>query len=167
MSRISGNVYVDGNFSSKSRAYPAGSITNVAWSQNDGDELATSKQVHRVSKSYGQDSGAAAITKTKLIHTAQYSGNVSGLTISVSTAPTSSDTATFDLQKSTAGGVFATVLTGTVAFSSSDSDRSGKTGTISGTGAYVADDIFQAVVVIAGTTTDGFDVSAVFDEQPN
>jgi hypothetical protein len=78
-------------------------------------------------------------------------------------------TVTVDLQKSTSGGAFATVLSSTIGFTNASVLRTPVSGTINSP-AYSALDEFRVVVSVAGSASaqaTGLIVRAVFSEMPS
>ena len=78
-------------------------------------------------------------------------------------------TVTVDLQKSTAGGAFSTVLSSTIGFTNASVLRTPVSGTINSP-AYSALDEFRVVVSVAGSASaqaTGLIVRAVFSEMPS
>ena len=113
---------------------------------------------------------ASAVTAiTKLLHISAVTGTVMGLKAAVMTAATGADrTVTVDLQKSTGGAAFATVLTTAVILNNASVARVAQNAVVNATLiSLVAGDILQVVVTVAGSANDqakGLVISAVIDE---
>jgi hypothetical protein len=144
---------------------PAGSITNTELATNAA--IAASKAVHHFAKHYGQDNGADVASKTHLLHAAKTAGVLAAVEVAVSTAPTGGDKKfTVDVQKSTGGGAFATMLSAVVTIDSGKSNFSVTAGTISGA-SYAAGDILEVIVTASGSTGSqgqGLSVDAYLQE---
>ncbi len=127
-----------------------------------------SNVIHHFGKDHRQASGSDVASKTELVHVASYAGTINGFKVGISVAPTGGDKQyTVDLQKSTGGGAFASILSAVVTIDSGKSDRSVTAGTISSP-TYAAGDIFQVVVTASGTTGSqgqGVVCEAFFQEQ--
>lgn len=77
-------------------------------------------------------------------------------------------TVNVDLQKSTGGGAFATILSATIQFTSADTIRTVKAGSLSST-SLVAGDLLQIVVTVAGAAgnqAQGLTVMVDIQEAP-
>lgn len=145
-----GDLHVRGTMSCVSFSPPAGSIPKAAIPAAAGIEA--SKLVRHQSidvELCAPGSNIAAITK--LIHIARAAGTLMSFEVAITGAMTGDRTVTIDLQRSTAGGAFATVLTATLGLSSSTVVRTATAATILTTA--VADgDIYQIVVTVGGST---------------
>lgn len=161
-SLIQGDVHVRGTVTANAITIPTGSITDASIAGGAG--IAASKLEHQFPVRYQTVAGAAVATATHPVHVVQgATGTVVGLRVASVTAPTSSDTVVVDLQKSTGGGAFASVLTGTVTLDSSSVNRTAYSGTIASP-SLVAGDILQVVVTVSGTTCQGLVVVATLAE---
>lgn len=147
---IPGDLQVKGRGSFGTITLP----TSVVSNSNVASDAAidASKLVHMVNvctELYGPSTTVAALTKECYI--AKGIGSLSSVRAAINgTIATGADrTVTVDLQKSTAGGAFATVLSGTVGFTNGSSLRTLSTGTIS-SATYAAGDLFRWVVTVAG-----------------
>lgn len=143
------DMYCKGTGRFNDLAYPAGSITNTAVAASA--EIEATKLVHMVNpcvELYGPATTVAALTK--LAYVAKGDGTLSVARAFVITpANDVSRTVTVALQKSTGGGAFATVFSGDIQFTNASTARTLVSGTFSST-AYVAGDLFQWVVTVAG-----------------
>lgn len=91
----------------------------------------------------------AATTKTLLI-VKGLTGTVMGFEAVIQTTATGADrTVTVDLQKSTGGAAFATILSSTIGFNNTSSPRIKSSGVIS-TSSVIAGDVLRAVVTVVG-----------------
>ncbi len=127
-----------------------------------------SNVIHHFGKDHRQASGSDVASKTELIHVASYAGVLNGFKVGIDVSPTGGDKQfTVDLQKSTGGGAFASVLSAVVTIDSGKADRSVTLGTIAAA-SYAAGDIFRVVVTASGTTGSqgqGVNCEAFFQEQ--
>jgi hypothetical protein len=112
-----------------------------------------------------QASGAAVAAANTIVHVAEYAGTIEDFSVGIDTAPTTTDTVTIDLKKSTGGGAWATVLSSTIQFTSSDSDRSVKSGTLSTT-TFAADDMLRVEVTVSGSSAQGIMPRVYLHENP-
>lgn len=161
LSTINSNLHVNGGISCDTFNPPSGSINDDAIEA--GANIEASKVCHRVYRGYAQLAGTATVTATAGLHIAETAGTVIGFHVYCTTHPTTTDTITAMLQKSTGAGAFANALTGVVTLDSSSVDRTVYSGTLSGT-SYVAGDIFQVVVTATGTSGQGFVCELVVEE---
>jgi len=72
-----------------------------------------------------------------------------------------------DLQKSTGGGAFATILTGTITLDSANTIRVAEAGTLTAGAACVVGDILRVVITVggsSGTNPQGLVVRVVMRE---
>lgn len=129
--------------------YPAGSITNAAVSASA--EIDATKLVHMVNVGTELFGPATTVTAlTKLAYVAKGDGTLSvARGFVITPANDVSRTVTVTLQKSTGGGAFATVFSADIGFTNGSTARTLVSGTFSST-SYVAGDIFQWVVAVAG-----------------
>lgn len=136
-------------------------------------EAAAGIQATKVERQFNvydeQTPGSAVVAKTKLAHIAKAAGSVVGIDAVTTTVATGGDrTVTIDLQKSTAGGAFATVLSAVVTLNNSSVVRTVYSGVIS-SAAFVAGDIFQIVTAVAGAAgaqAAGLQVTVTLREDP-
>lgn len=147
---------------------PDGTITAQMIAANAGVE--STKLIHRFSESielFGPSTTIAALTK--LLRIARRGGSLVSLQAATSVQATGDRSVTVDLQKSTGGGAFASVLSSPLSIPQATAVRTAVTGTIS-TPSFVAGDIFQLVVALGGTTgsyPQGLIASCDVDQHPN
>lgn len=132
---------------------PSSSVSNTnIVAGSSGNRITADKVVHQQVKSgelYGPTTTIAALTKDG-VHRAYGSGTLVEFAAWIQVAADdASRTVTVDLQKSTSGGAYATVLSSTIGFTNASTVRVALTGTISST-SYVAGDTFRVVVSVAG-----------------
>ena len=163
------NVHVRGTLSCEDFNPPSGSIDNDAIEA--AAAIDATKVVHQQNievELYGPTTTVAALTK--LLHTAYAAGTIVAFKAYVITPATGADrTVTVDLQKSTSGGAFATVLSAGAAFNNASSARTLASGTLSSS-TYVANSLFQVVVAVAGAAGNqalGLHCTLVVRENPS
>lgn len=151
--------FVRGSLGATTFNLSAGCVTDAAVAASAG--IQATKLEHQFPLRYQTAAGSAVATATHPIHIVRgATGEIVSLDVSCTTAPTSSDTVAVDLQKSTGGGAFATVLSAAVTLSSSSTSRVVYSGTVN-TAGLVDGDILQVVVTVSGTTGQGL-VAVVF-----
>jgi len=146
---LQGDYLITGNLSANSMSLPSGGVkdTNVA----SGAAIAASKLIHEVTSKYQQNSNAAVVNDN------QYAHIVNGATCTlayvkaaVDTVATGADrTVNIDLQRSTGGAAFATVLSSTILFNNASTARTVVSGAIN-TATLAQGDILKWVVTVAG-----------------
>jgi len=132
---------------------PASTVTNAAVAS--GAAIDASKLLHMVNVPTQLFAPATTVTAlTQDCYIAKGIGTLTSVRAAINGAiATGADrTVTVDLQKSTAGGAFATVLSGTVGFTNASVLRTLSTGTIS-SATYAAGDLFRWVVTVAGSAS--------------
>lgn len=134
-----------------------------------GANVETSKLVHRHSLNYNQASGASVATATVPVFIARGTTiTIRAIEAAILVAAAGAATVTVDLQKSTGGGAFASVLSSTIDFDSASVVRTVTAGTLSATSATDGD-ILQLVVTATaggGTLPQGLIVTLTLDETP-
>jgi hypothetical protein len=165
-SRIEGDVYVNGTLTPRVLSIPALTLVNAGVAA--AAEISASKLQHRHAVQYRQSAGADVVTQTQEVYVVYgATGTVVAVDTSCSTAPTGGDKAfTVDVQKSTGGGAFATILSSTVSWSSSHTSRTIRSGTIN-SASLVADDILRVIITASGSTGSqgqGLVVNILLDE---
>lgn len=131
--------------------------------------LPAAKLVTRFAKDHRQVTGTAVTAKTEHVHIAKYVGIVKSVEASIDAAITGDNTVVIDVKKSTGGAAFATILSSTLTINSSTAVRTATAATIDATkDDYVAGDIFEVIVTVAGTGTQaqGLNVTIFFEENP-
>jgi hypothetical protein len=165
---IQGGMIVYGSLSASAIEYPALSVKNSHVSETAGDRLTAAKVVHQFPVSYYQADGAAVAAQTATLHIAKAAGTLVGIqAVITGVVPTTTDTVTIDFQKSTAGGAFATMLTGTIVLDIASVIRVPESGTPIATPTYAAGDVLRIVVTVSGTSGQGLGVTAFVQENPS
>jgi hypothetical protein len=164
---IANDLHVAGALTARAMTLPSGTVTDnsvAAGAGIDSTKLETRPKI--TTELFAQGTTVAAVTKW--LHIVRgATGTIKNIGAMIAAAITGDNTVTIDLKKSTGGGAFATVLTGTFGFSSASAVRTLVNGTIS-SAALVAGDILQVVVTVAGTGTQaqGLTVSLQIEEDP-
>jgi hypothetical protein len=136
---------------------PPGFLTDQHVAAGAGVQAA--KLIHQEPREYAQSPGAAGsgtaiVADTKDIYVARNAGQVVGVQAAITGAlPSGNYTVNVDLQRSTGGGAFASILSATIAFSSSSTLRSAVAGVLAvSPQSYNAGDILRVVVTVAGSS---------------
>lgn len=170
--RIPGNLHVAGQLSSQTQSYPAGSITDAAIAAGATGAYITRTKVHHQQnigvELYGPTTTVAALTKW--LHIVRgAAATIVAFEAAIAVVATGADrTITVDLQKSTGGGAFATVLSATCGFTNGSTVRVPVAGTIS-SASLVDGDILQTVVTVAGAAgaqATGLTIGLTLAEEP-
>ncbi len=166
--RVEQDLYVSGNLSAQTVTLPASSVTNAAIIA--AAAIDATKVVQQFCSEYAQAPGSDIATATLDAHIAYAAGTLVSVQAAVTgLAATGDRSATIDLQRSTAGGAFATVLSAPITLSIADTIRVPDTATIS-SAAYVAGDLFRWVITqvagSSGTRPQGLIARALFRESP-
>lgn len=115
-----------------------------------GANIQATKLEHLNPLTYQQSPGSAVVAATQLLKIIRAPGTISAIDVITTTAATGADrTVTVDLQKSTGGGAFATVLSAVVTLNNTSVAKTVYSGSIS-SASVVAGDILQLVVAVAG-----------------
>jgi len=166
-SRHEGDHVYEGEVSANSLVSGTASLTNSMFSAAVGNRLDQDKAIHQFPVGCKQANGAAVATRTEHLHTARGSGEfIEVHVVTTGVAPTTTDTVTVDIQKSTSGGAFATVLTAPVVIDNTNTVRVTEDYSSFSSTTYVAGDIIIAVVTVSGTSAQGLGVTLVLAEQP-
>jgi hypothetical protein len=167
VSRLEGDTFVNGQLSCTSFQPPAGSIPKAAIPSNAGIEAnKTVRHQAADEELFGPTTTITALTKWLHIIRGANATAVA-FQAAITTAATGGDrTVSVDLQKSSGGGAFATILTAPIAITNGTAIRTAVSGTIS-SAAMVAGDIVQIVVTVAGAAGNqalGLLASFTFEE---
>lgn len=135
------------------------------------DPLATSKAIHRYREHYSQATGTAVVALTnQIMCVAKGTGTIKTFQAAIIGAiATGADrTVTIDLQKSTALGAFATVLSSTIVFNNASTLRVVSSGSFSDTTLANGDFLYITVAVAgaAGNQAQGLAICLEWDENP-
>ena len=165
------DYHVAGALSAASFTPPASCITDNAVAANAG--VQATKLIHQnpgvpdCLELFGPTTTVTALTKT--LGMAHASGTLVAFGAWIEVVASGADrTITVDLQKSTGGGAYATVLSATAGFTNGSTVRSLVSGTLSST-SYVAGDIFRIVVTVAGAAgaqATGLSAKLIVRESP-
>ena len=164
---VNNDLHVNGALSCKSFNAPPGSITND--DIEAAAEIDATKVVHQFVIPYAQAGGTAVVAATLPVHVCRTSGEVVAVEAAVLTKATGNDrTVNVDVQKSTSGGAFATILTAALEFDDASTDRVAVAGTVLSP-ELVDGDLLQIVVTVAGSNlaqAQGLIVSVTLREWP-
>lgn len=159
--RVLGAIYADNIYSQ------GASITSDMFSSSTSSRLAVEKAIHRQKLRYTQNNGAAVAAATSVQYIARGAGSLVQLKAAITgVISTGGDSVTVDVQKSTAGGAFATVLSAVMTFNSASTLRTVTNATPTTT-AFIAGDLIAIVVAVSGTSTQGLVVDVEIDENPS
>ena len=148
---------------------PASCVTNAAVAAAAG--IAATKLVHQFSLDYAQAPGSDIATATLDLHIAQATGEIVAFEAAITGVVATGDrSVTVDLQKSTGGGAFATVLSAAITLDSGNALRVLEAGTVSTT-TFADGDLLRVVVTqVAGSTgtrPQGLAVTVTVRENPS
>lgn len=164
---IDGNTHVNGEFSAKTMSLSAGSVGNAEVKASAA--IDATKLIHQIPLDYQQAPGSNIAAATLDRHIALAAGNIVAIRAAITGVAAGGDReAIVDLQKSTGGGAFATVLTAPITLDDTAVLRTAIAGVISSAN-YVAGDILRFVITVAGasgTQPQGLVVTVWLREQP-
>lgn len=163
MGTLNEDIFVNGNLSSSSFTPPSGSISNTAIAGNA--QIDATKVVHQFPLFFSVKNGTAVTTTTELIHIARAAGTVVAIEVATPTPPTSSDTVVIDLEKGSAAGAFASILTSPHTLNSSSVAKTVYSPTVS-SAAYVDNNLFQVKLTVSGSSCQGIIVTVWLRENP-
>jgi hypothetical protein len=164
---INNDLHINGTLSCKAFNSPPGSITDDDIEGAAG--IDATKVVHQFPLFVSQAPGTAVVAATTHLHILRATGTVVAIEAMTPTPATGADrTVSIDLQKSTAGGAFATILTAPIALNNATTARTAVTGTLAND-AVVDGDILELVVTVAGALANqaqGLLVTVTLRENP-
>ena len=166
---VNNDLVVNGTINCQKINLPASTILDAAVSA--GAAIQATKLIHRNSYDYQLFGPTTTVTAlTQWLHTVKGATAtlIDVLAMSAVQATGADRTVDVDIQKSTGGGAFATVLTATIHFTNGTAIRTAVAGAFSST-SLVAGDIIQAVVTVAGAAgaqQQGLMVTLRIDETP-
>lgn len=168
--RIEGErIYTDAVQFLTAPSLPAGSIDNAGIEAAAG--IAASKVVHQFPLRHTQLDGADVVAATELVHIARGAGELLGVSVVCDAVPDGGDkSVSVDVQKSTGGAAFATMLDATIDVDSGETDLTPIDGVVVSSNTYAADDVLAFVVTVAGSTgtqAQGLCVTAWVRENPD
>jgi hypothetical protein len=166
MSRVQGDVFFNGTLSAKAMTLSAGCVDNNAVKGAAAIDATKVQHQHRIP--YSQ-ANVTAVTETRVIYRCYgATGTIVEFAAGSIAIAAGAATVTFDLQKSTGGGAFATVLTAVVTLNASSVARVAQLATIL-TNTLVAGDVLQLVVTATasgGTIPTGIFSMLTVNENP-
>ncbi len=168
LTTMNADLHINGALSSKTFNAPDVSIANAAISATAA--IAATK----VESSFGvtaelAESSTNVAAVTKLVHIVRgVTGEIVGFEVAIMAAMTTDRTLTVDLQKSTAGGAFATVLSSAISLTDATVVRTATAGTINSAD-LVDGDILEMIVALggsSGTFAQGLVGTVILREDP-
>jgi hypothetical protein len=165
-STVPGDLIVGGNLSANGMTIPAGAVADSQVAANA--KIASSKTIAQKTISPQLNGPTTTVTtQTQWISSLKgATGTLIDINAFIAVAAAGAATVTIDLQKSTGGGAFATVLSSTISINNATVVRTAVPGTITSPN-VVAGDIFQLVVTATaggGTLPQGLMVTLRYDE---
>ena len=143
-----------------------GTVDNAA--VKDSANLSQTKLQHRAHRTYHQVGGADVVAFDNILYRAYKHATVLEITATPDVVPAGgTKTLTIDVKKSTAGGAWGTILSGTTEINSSSVARTPLELSLSGSPSLLAGDILKVVGTLAGsggTNVQGVLVEAVLAE---
>lgn len=161
---IYSDTFIAGSLSARAFTAPSGSITDDSIQGNAGIQASKLQQQHAIR--YSQKAGTAVVSETTVIHLARAAGDVIAVEALCVTPPTSSDTITIDLQDSTGGGAYATILTAPLVLNSSTVARTIVSASVA-TAAYADNDSLELIITASGTSCQGLAIVVTVTEAAN
>ena len=148
-----------------------GTITDVMVAAGAG--LSASKLQQQYPLGVSQGSTGAVVARADIVHIARGAGSLVAVEAVVDTVADSTGlSVTVDIQKAAAGSTsWATMLSATAVFASTDADRTPKSATVGSTSisTYADGNMLRQVVTVAGSTgvqAQGLGVTAIVREAP-
>lgn len=149
-SYIQGDLYVAGTISGKQNIPSTGAVTDASVIAAAGIAATKVQQQHQ--PRYDQPVASTVVADGRMIHQVYgLTGTLAAFQALVATAPIGAKTISVDLQKSTGGGAFATILTSPISITSATAALTAVTAAIANA-SLVAGDILQVVVTVAGAS---------------
>ena len=165
--RLVMDLHIAGRLSADTLTLPAGAVTSEKITGPiDAEKLGTRYHLEDF-----QVPGTPIVAKTKDLRIMRASGAVLDIdaVLTGALADDASRHVTIDLQKSTGGGAFATMLTGVIDLTMSATLRVATGGTLAST-ALAAGDVLRAVTAVSGGSgnqAQGLQITVTVSENPN
>jgi len=151
---LQSDLHIVGRMTCQTATLPSSCVSNSNVASDAA--IASTKVVHRKQAGYSTAAASDPATITVPLMIARYAGSIDSFDVGpMSQAGTGDRSVAVDLQKSTGGGAFATVLSGAITINASDAIRSVSAGTISDS-ALAAGDILQLVITVTAGTTGNY-----------
>ena len=143
------DLNVQGNLTAQTATLPSACVGDA--NVKSGADVGYAKLQHVQKYQHYQAPGTAIVAATQDLFIAQAAGSLLDIeaVITGAIATDASRTVTIDLQKSTAGAAFASVLSSTIQLDNTNTIRVLEVGTIT-TAPFVDGDVFRLTVVVAG-----------------
>ncbi len=149
---------------------PAGSITSANWASNASKRLGSEKKQHQKTVTWSTATTATTMAPvTQGIYLANGAATIEQVSFRIETLPTSSKQIEVDIHKASAGsGSYASVQSGTINQSSSDTASTAKDSPGITGGTLTAGDSLRLVITESGSGTQGIGgtVIVVLKEAP-
>lgn len=115
-------------------------------------DIEASKLIHQFQKVYNQN--GTVVAENAVLHVARAAGQIMDVeaTITGAIATGGDRTITIDIKKSTGGGAFTTILSGTIGFTNGSVLNAITTGSVSAA-PFIDGDIIKAFVTVAGSAS--------------
>jgi len=164
---IPGHLVVETLTATQSMNVPDGEIDDDAI--KTAANIGAGKLTHRYPLNYAQADGADVVTETQILGIMYKAGSLVAVRVVPTTAPDTSagKQYTVDIQKSTAAGAFATVLSSVVTVDDSSTDLTVQAAVLSGSNTHIAGDVYRAVITASGSSGNqgqGLGVTAIIEE---
>lgn len=166
IARIEADIFCTGNITGRTLTIPDSTILDAAVSASASIQATKLQHQHRVG--YSQPN-TTATTETRVLYRC-YGATASIIEFCAGSQAIAvgSATVTFDLQKSTAGGAFATVLSSVITLNSSSVARVAQVATLA-SASLVAGDLLEVIVTATaagGTVPTGIFAALTVNEKP-
>ncbi len=158
--RVEGDVYVNGNLSSKTATPAAGSVVDASVGAAAAIDATKLQHQHRLV--LGQTGTATSVTQP-IYHCYGATGTVIAIYAGSIAIAVGGATVTVDLKKNG-----SSILTGVITLNSSSVARIGQAGTLTGSTSLVAGDVLEVVTVATaagGTIPTGLFVAVTVNEK--
>jgi hypothetical protein len=168
---IQGDLVVTGNLMPGGIQLPSGIVTGNNVSSQAAGRIQAGQVVHQFPVKTAQADGADVVSRTEQLHIALGAGTVIDFSLALTVAPSGGNKLfTVDLQKSTGGGAFASLLTSPITVDTTKTALTRIVGALAATPTYVAGDLLRIVVVASGSTGSqgqGLIARAAVQENPS
>ena len=160
-----GDLQVRGSVACTSLISGSASITDaMIAAAGGGNFISPSKLKPRVPLGFWQVDGAVSTGEAR-VFAAYAGGSIVQVAISLDTVPTSTDTVSVDVLRSTGGGAYATILSAPYVLNNTSTARTVYLATISSP-AFVAGDLIKVTYTVTGTSAQDLLVCIHGDVNP-
>lgn len=162
---FSGDVNVRGKLTCKESVAPDNSVGNDAIKE----VLLAENIQHQFPLRYAQSDGSDVVADTVILHVFRSAGSLVSVEAVAESVPAGGDKqVTIDIQKSSGGGSWSTVLTSVITIDSGETNKVPVTGTLA-SASFADGDIMRLVAAVSGSTgtqAQGLCVTAFVKELP-